>query len=873
MSTFILHNTLLSKEDADLTNIKYNIMPVDSNTYKRLLYNKLHEKLCFQVSVNKIKEEFNIIIDDSKDSTNIINIINIIPMPELNKNQVEIYLSTFIDEVDNLDAYAEYLAIIAYNQVSPYKFHVKKHLEKLLESQSSYWEDETNCMLTINDIFTKRKFNHDLITGTLTKSSEINQAKQISNSLDKINHDDLNDLNEYSRDINSLDIATNTSHYYLSTNTNSKMSTHNVNLIFKQLPTEYLKYNFLANLICTRTHCHLVLNNKELLIEANPIINKYKPVFKYLIGYAWLTFRQEETIKKSKITEQDRIVLDLDTATELPFYPFGLDDINQNPYASIMLDDKLMELENNCVAMRMIRTNPEKYYGVCNSETFIKRMNIFVNGFNKRGILDQIDWKHFAITGSAMTACGMKYNPLFDLYRANSNSGDISDQEFSTYLFHYYNNSDIDLVCNHKSIFDFLDATNTIIEMLQIEYKTQMKLTQVHTASICMSDEFISSELEELTKLLVVESSAANSAATSNSVDSDNSNKFIPTITVEYIKRNYSNPIIRAYFYNKYYVVWKLEQNDQIKLESSPFLTKITQPVYTEYLRTIPPNEFRLYNLDYDIDSDNYNKQDYEKYFYGDSLTFGNTNPKKLICKLNESIRFQIKSNRMNRSWEIFKTRDTNFFSTVSKFHMGFVRALYNGKTALCLPSFISAMMLQLSTDYKYFASIRNPIEIINKYRSRGFGIILNDDEKIHFAYYNSFKPDTDMSDSKESESESTSNKWYLMYKVDIKDKSSINAIFGPKSVNDVIFKPSKFFDGITDDCFKTVEHQYINKAAEAFDKLYTSDTKSLYQLKCINSKGTVNPLNREIIKTSYDLINKAKTNPNQNVINPIEVD
>jgi hypothetical protein len=155
MSTFILHNTLLSKEDADLTSITYNIMPVDSNIYKRLLYNKLHEKLCFQVSVDKIKEEFDILIDDSKDSINISKIINIIPMPELNKNQVEIYLSTFIDEVDNLDAYAEYLAIITYNQVSPYKFHVKKHLEKLLESQSTYWEDDANCMLTINDIFAK----------------------------------------------------------------------------------------------------------------------------------------------------------------------------------------------------------------------------------------------------------------------------------------------------------------------------------------------------------------------------------------------------------------------------------------------------------------------------------------------------------------------------------------------------------------------------------------------------------------------------------------------------------------------------------------------------------------------------------------------
>jgi hypothetical protein len=189
----------------------------------------------------------------------------------------------------------------------------------------------------------------------------------------------------------------------------------------------------------------------------------------------WLTFRQEEGFKKCKITEQDRIILDLDTAVNLPVYPFSPDDINHNPYACILLDNTLMDLDNNCLAMRMIRINPEKYYGVCDTDTFKKRINIFVNGTNKPGIMDKIDWNHFAITGSAMTACGMKYNPLFDLYRANPNDGEITDQEFATYLFHYYNNSDIDLVCNYKSVYDFLDATNTIITLLENEYKTKMK--------------------------------------------------------------------------------------------------------------------------------------------------------------------------------------------------------------------------------------------------------------------------------------------------------------------------------------------------------------------------------------------------------------
>jgi hypothetical protein len=49
-------------------------------------------------------------------------------MPELDEKQVSIYLDTFHDEPDNIEAYAEYLSIISYQQVSPENFNVKKKL-------------------------------------------------------------------------------------------------------------------------------------------------------------------------------------------------------------------------------------------------------------------------------------------------------------------------------------------------------------------------------------------------------------------------------------------------------------------------------------------------------------------------------------------------------------------------------------------------------------------------------------------------------------------------------------------------------------------------------------------------------------------------
>ena len=41
-----------------------------------------------------------------------------------------------------------------------------------------------------------------------------------------------------------------------------------------------------------------------------------------------------------------------------------------------------------------------------------------------------------------------------------------------------------------------------------------------------------------------------------------------------------------------------------------------------------------------------------------------------------------------------------------------------------------------INLDYKYFAGSIDPIDIINKYRTRGYSTILNDSEKIKFIKY-----------------------------------------------------------------------------------------------------------------------------------------
>ena len=836
----------------DVNNQEYGVQQINNTLFKRLTYNEIHKRCRFTIPKENITREFGLEFDldpnnkteqktdhdldyessdqfsdmngdfdnidnkdnmenGSNDDTSSSN-VNVIMMTELNEIQLNTYLELYQDSPDNLDKFIEFFTIISYNQISPEKFKIKKKLNQLLDSLSEYWENPANCNYTFTDKFSKRKFNNINYNG-FDKNiiSNINTNFEKKWNLREINY--LNDIIKFN-DRKEMSV------YKYYTPPKSKFTSEDIVQIYKQLPSEYIKYLFVSNMLCSRTHCHLILNNKEFLELSKPLFDKYKLVFKYLIGYAWLTLKNEEYHIYHKITDTDRIVFDIETASLLPVYPFSYDDINQNPYACILIDKEVLDIKNNCLTMEMIR-DYEKYYGVCGRDEFERRLNIFVNnGTNTKGILEFVDWDSCVISGSCMTACGMKRNPLIDICKTDDNMEIVSDVDLANYFFHYYSDSDIDLICNKKSIYDFIDVVNTFISKAKTNQKYKnLSVSNIHTATMILSDEFLLEELDAITKV----------------IGGDEGD----TINISFIKSNFSNPEIIKYFYSKYYIPWKNEQKqDLINMGKN-----INNGLISDYLKPIPEQEFRLHSLDYELTEDKYTNQDYEKYFYSNT---SKNKSKNIIAKLSESIRFKI-GNTNSKTFEIFKSRDTNFFSVISRFHMGFVRACWNGKTVLCLPSYITSMMLQLAVDYKYFASIRDPIEIVNKYRSRGFGIILNGFEKLHMAYFNSSKLLNSNSNSK----------WIEMYKVNIKSKQTVEKIFGVKKSSDDIFKPSKYFLGIPSDCFKNITHNTVSNFDECFSSLITPQVSELVKFKAIGDNGKINPLSRDAINLGWNLLNK----------------
>ena len=100
--------------------------------------------------------------------------------------------------------------------------------------------------------------------------------------------------------------------------------------------------------------------------------------------------------------------------------------------------------------------------------------------------------------------------------------------------------------------------------------------------------------------------------------------------------------------------------------------------------------------------------------------------------------KYSITSPHLLHNIEIFQVKYDDFFASVSRFHLPCVRAYYNGSNVFMTPSFITSQMTFMNIDYKYFAGTRDPIEIINKYRLRGYGTWLSENEiKQYHAYTN----------------------------------------------------------------------------------------------------------------------------------------
>lgn len=345
-------------------------------------------------------------------------------------------IQKYLDYISGLNTFDRFYDLVIMNEYfkTPINYnYLIKNLECAL-----YWNDKKNCLINMNDEFSKRRFN-------VIKIKNCNDMKKAL-ECDYLNS--TNTIPEY-----NIDIYRKTKCAYTKNDITTFLTSigeENRNHLFMQL-------------ILSKEHCHLVINNIDIMTLMQPYIKKNIVSFKNRLSYAWITFYLEELLDKNKINTNNDYIFDINTASVLPFFYNDITEPYSSPYNTTLLSYKKLSYGKNiCGVDSSTRID---YKRICNLDEFKQRMNIFITGDMKIDIFSDIDFKklNMGITGSIMTACAQYFHPLLQLFK-NENP----NITFNKFFDEYYNNSDIDIIINKPNIFEYFDTFTEFYTMLMI---------------------------------------------------------------------------------------------------------------------------------------------------------------------------------------------------------------------------------------------------------------------------------------------------------------------------------------------------------------------------------------------------------------------
>lgn len=826
------------KENVDIMTIFLKI--VDKNELKTVCSKFTLIKTNINIlKNNRFKKKANVVAGTllNEHFGNNVNMFNnseiIIPMFELAERNARLYIemiggSNLLENLDVILTLESY-----YNR--DYNDHIKFKMTELLSNldSSNYWRNSKNCNFNINDIFGRRDIPYDGVQSNIVGSVSTQRTRSANNTYDidsDAEYKKCGHMNIYEALKKSKSRT-----FYATANNNLCMTKDSFADMFDKITNEKYRYDILDSLLRSKDYCHLVLNNKRILERSADIFEKYKPFFANRIGYAMLTFYLEECIISTKTTKNHRYVFDIDTVGALPKFPFSMENIHHSPYVPLLLDRALINPETNFMSLNALE-NYDKYYGVCTKDEAYRRLNVFVSGRHDMNIFEGIDQNIFSISGSVITACILKQNPLFDKYDVL----DISyDDKWNMYFDEYYDTSDIDVMCRTNSTIDFIchvsEFSKKICEKLQcdqnilniIPIKSTAVIVSKHFFEECVDD--LNNEIglnltkEELTRIFKKNDKKRHN----DDVDKNGYNDVVKNAIVQYFHVDYCNEK------NKRNALLRkaLDKSDNNTIDNKLLLGYITHS---------DVSDIKIKMTSYDFTKDDLTKKDNEFYYYVND--FRNDNNKVsadknfMVFKFSESIKYKIKSNMIKRPIEIFKIDSKDPFNCVSRFHLPNVRAYFQHNNVYMLPSFVSSMMTMICVDYKYFASSQNPCDILNKNRKRCFSIILNLTENLK-VYAHNKKIDGIGNDDR--------------FKV-----SNENEYFGLKSLDNKIYKSRDTV--VNNDSVKYINN--INELKNVYKTKYNYDEDKspikMLDITHIKKDGTIAPVKSWLGDAFYEYMN-----------------
>lgn len=582
--------------------------------------------------------------------------------------------------------------------------------------ESNFWVRKWNCLHTISKSWISRMFK--------LKVTRNLKDQEIINTIADLRKDKDNEVNNYIDKIytekNFVDAASCLFHngyklYHISKPSEYKKS--EVYMLFTKLNVSQRYYLF-CNMLISKTHCHLAINNQDVLKLMMRTIKCFSELFRYLFGYSWLRFLTEEGIKKSRITKNDEFIFDINTASLLPVFPFSLEEIKKNPYFPIKVNDKYLPGNKNIGGISFYTNGNDDNIGqgIVDLAGFKKRLNIFITGNGTNNIFNNLDMKELkmAITGSAMTACLQKQHPLLVLFKGKNNFNQSSefDLDYGRFFSEYYPSADVDIMIKSTHPLDFIKKVKVIYNQVVVNVCAfnpsnaephHIKIRVIRTVYIFLTESFIKNEIEK------------------NSCN----------YSFDYIMDHLKDEDVVNYF----------------KSISKNKIEKYYEELFEEYneaelrnLKSQHPEIFDFNETDFQIHISNKSLKKEES--SNDDPTSSEESTDQMLNNheigINISFKVKIKTNHIQRQLELFQCKGEDFFALVSKFHLPCVRAYYDGSNVYMTPSCITSHLTYMNPDYKYFAGSNDEISIILKYRMRGFGTLLNKKEVDTLVKYSS---------------------------------------------------------------------------------------------------------------------------------------
>ena len=820
----LIHNPLVNGQQISTINIEniskeyYNIYilsytnnePIDETIYHHMIdktnFNNISKDLILikapiqllknyshltrvNILSKHILEKFNIYNYKLEEKNVVLQILNI------STDNIKLYLSQF-QQSNTLVAIYKIMSINKYFNVNNNNT-ILKILQNNISSlnESSYWTKFYNCSANLTTCFSKRKPNYYYLKNINKEFG--NYLKEILRNNDYIDPSKLVLSNEFKYKMNYNNIFNKDEIYEL-----------HVSLPEKE------KFLLFCNLLISKSYSHLILNNIKLLQLMKDVIKKYSQLFRYLIGYAWIRFYFEESIKKSYITKEDQFIFDINTAAELPVYPFSLGNPKMNPYMPILVDDNNLNAINNIGALPSFKTTinnkvTNKNCGIANLSEFRENLNVFCTGNPEINLFKDIEWSQdkIALGGSIMCACIQKLHPLMNVF----NNYPQKDR-LKRFFNEYYAKSDIDVMFLTQDVLDFMNKVKTFYNQI---------ILNVVNNNCYAEPSHIKLECIKIIYIFV----------TASDID---------------------DVLLKNQSYTKEQIIGDID-NDEIKGLFSDILNIEIEKYKKIFFSKLSADELSNYQIN-----------------YPDYISFNKTNYRVRVSKLDStaspclktgiSINFKYKINSPHLDYpiELFMVKYNDFFATVQTFHLPCVRAYYDGSNVYLTPSCISAHLTYMNLDYKYFAGTTNPIEILNKYRMRGFGIWLNETEKkilIKYSEQNQF--------------------WNNLYNFDFMHSSTIDSNMGCLDINHKIFQPRLFnMDNYYEEIPVDISQGYsslpiepkIETKADLIAEIYNSFdiipnfamSAIINNLITVNQRGFINPVEKWIIEASWNIMNST---------------